>query len=45
LRGPRETVELHINDAARLKRIKKGDQVKAVYTEALAITVQPAGKK
>ncbi|SAK48104.1 hypothetical protein [Caballeronia ptereochthonis] len=45
LRGPRETVELHINDAAHLKRIKKGDQVKVVYTEALAITVQPAGNK
>ncbi|WP_244851138.1 hypothetical protein [Caballeronia sp. SL2Y3] len=29
----------------RLKRVKKGDQVKAVYTEALAISVEPAAKK
>lgn len=46
LRGPRgHTVDLHVEDPERLKRVKKGDQVKAVYTEALAISVEPAAKK
>lgn len=45
LRGPRETVDLHVEDPERLKHIKKGDQVKAVYTEALAISVEPESKK
>jgi Cu/Ag efflux protein CusF len=46
LRGPRgNTVDLHVEDPNRLKRVKKGDQVKAVYTEALAISVEPAMKK
>jgi Cu/Ag efflux protein CusF len=45
VRGPRgETVDLHVQDPERLKRVKKGDQVKAVYTEALAISVEPAAK-
>ncbi|WP_250474959.1 hypothetical protein [Caballeronia sp. GAFFF1] len=46
LRGPRgNTLDLHVEDPERLKRVKKGDQVKAVYTEALAISVEPAAKK
>ncbi|SAL14267.1 hypothetical protein AWB71_00491 [Caballeronia peredens] len=46
LRGPRgNMVDLHVDDPERLKRIKKGDQVKAVYTEALAISVEPAAHK
>ncbi|MDR5746014.1 hypothetical protein QCE73_22855 [Caballeronia sp. LZ029] len=46
LRGPRgEIVDLHVLDPERLKRVKKGDQVKAVYTEALAISVEPATTK
>ncbi|EKS70157.1 MULTISPECIES: hypothetical protein [Caballeronia] len=46
LRGPRgETVDLHVQDPERLKRVKKGDQVKAVYTEAFAISVEPAMTK
>ncbi|SAK64029.1 hypothetical protein AWB82_03370 [Caballeronia glebae] len=46
LRGPRgETVELRVHDPERLKRVKKGDQVKAVYTEAFAISVEPAVTK
>ena len=45
LRGPRgDIVDLHVQDPERLKRVKKGDQVKAVYTEALAISVEPAAK-
>lgn len=43
LRGPRgDTVRLKVEDPARLKRIHKGDQVQAVYTEAFAISVEPA---
>ncbi|KXU86882.1 hypothetical protein CR51_37110 [Caballeronia megalochromosomata] len=46
LRGPRgEMVDLHVEDPERLKRVKKGDQVKAVFTEALAISVEPATTK
>jgi hypothetical protein len=46
LRGPRgQIVDLHVQDPERLKRVKKGDQVKAVYTEALAISVEPATTK
>src|SRR5438067_1942436 len=43
LRGPQgNTVELNVRDPEQLKRIKVGDQVRAVYTEALAVAVEPA---
>jgi Cu/Ag efflux protein CusF len=43
LRGPEgHMVDLKVPDPEQLKRIKKGDQVKAVYTEALAVAVEPA---
>jgi Cu/Ag efflux protein CusF len=43
LRGPEgHFVDLKVQDPAQLKRIKAGDQVQAVYTEALAISVAPA---
>ena len=46
LRGPKGgMVDLHVEDPERLKRVKKGDQVKAVYTEAFAISVEPAATK
>ena len=49
LRGPKgNSVERHVPDPAQLKRVKVGDQVEAVYTEAVAIAVdrvaKPAGK-
>jgi Cu/Ag efflux protein CusF len=45
LRGPAgNQVDLHVEDPEQLKNIKKGDQVEAVYTEAVAVTVEPAGK-
>jgi len=49
LRGPKgNSVDLHVPDPAQLKRVKVGDQVEAVYTEAVAIAVdrvaKPAGK-
>lgn len=43
LRGPQgNLVELHVSDPEQLKRIATGDQVRAVYTEALAVAVEPA---
>ena len=45
LKGPGGNyVDLHVEDPEQLKNIKKGDQVEAVYTEAVAVTVEPAGK-
>jgi Cu/Ag efflux protein CusF len=46
LKGPKgNTQDLKVEDPAQLANIKKGDQVEAVYTEALAISVEPAVKK
>ena len=45
LKGPAGNfVDLHVEDPEQLKNIKKGDQVEAVYTEAVAVSVEPAGK-
>jgi Cu/Ag efflux protein CusF len=41
LKGPQRTVELKVNDPEQLKLIKKGDQVEATFTEAMAIVVTP----
>ncbi|HET7404147.1 MAG TPA: hypothetical protein VFJ62_20275 [Usitatibacter sp.] len=38
-----ETVDLHVKDPEQLKLVKKGDQVQATYTVALAVAVEPAG--
>lgn len=35
-------VDLQVPDPEQLKQIKKGDQVQAVYTEALALKLEPA---
>jgi Cu/Ag efflux protein CusF len=45
LRGPNRTVVLAISDPEQFKRIAKGDQVEAKYTQAFAIAVEPAAKK
>jgi Cu/Ag efflux protein CusF len=45
LKGPTQTVELKVPDAGQFKLIKVGDQVKALYTEAVALSVEPAKKK
>jgi len=43
LRGPRGNyVDLQVEDAKRLDKLKKGDHVDAVYTEAVALSVEPA---
>ena len=46
LKGPKgHTVDLMVDDPDRLKKIKKGDRVEAVYTEAMAVSVQPETAK
>jgi hypothetical protein len=37
-----EVVDLHLNDPAQVKLVKKGDQVEATYSEAMAIALEPA---
>ena len=38
-----EIVDLNVRDPEQLKLVKKGDQVQATYTVALAVAVEPAG--
>jgi Cu/Ag efflux protein CusF len=45
LRGPKQTVVLYVEDPKQLQLIKVGDQVEAVYTQAVAITVDPVPAK
>jgi hypothetical protein len=46
LKGPQgNTLDLMVEDPEQMKNIKKGDQVEAVYTEAVAISVEPATRK
>jgi Cu/Ag efflux protein CusF len=42
LKGPNRTVDLKVRDPAQFALIKVGDQVEANYTEAVAISVEPA---
>jgi len=35
------SVDLRVDDPEQLKRIAKGDQVEAKFTQALAISVEP----
>ena len=37
-----EVIPLHLNDPEQVKLVKKGDQVQATYTEALAVALEPA---
>ena len=45
LKGPNRTVDLYVEDPAQLKLIKVGDQIEAVYTQAVAVTVEPVAAK
>ena len=45
LRGPQLTVDVKVSDPDQFRRIKKGDQVYATYTQALAMVVEAAPKK
>jgi hypothetical protein len=44
LKGPKQTVDLKVRDPEQFKLVKVGDQVEATYTEAVAISVEPAKK-
>lgn len=44
LKGPKQTVDLRIPDPEQFKRVAKGDQVEAKFTQAFAIAVEPAKK-
>lgn len=41
LKGPQRTVDLKIPDPEQFKRIAKGDQVEATFTQAFAAVVEP----
>ena len=41
LKGPQRTIEVKARDPEQFKLIKKGDQIQATYTEAMAIAVAP----
>jgi hypothetical protein len=45
LRGPKRTVDLRVRDPKQIKLVKVGDQVEATYTEAVAVSVEPAKPK
>ena len=45
LKGPKQTVDMRIPDPEQFKRIAKGDQVEATYTQAAALAVTPVAKK
>lgn len=42
LRGPERTVTLRIRDPRQLALVQPGDQVEATFTEAVAVSVDPA---
>ena len=45
LKGPRgNVVTLNVQNPDQFKVVKKGDQVEVTYTEALALSVEPAPK-
>ena len=45
LKGPRgNVVTLDVQNPDQFKVVKKGDQVEVTYTEALALSVEPASK-
>jgi len=45
LRGVEHTVDLRVLDKNQLKLIKVGDQVQATYTEAVAVSMEPARRQ
>ncbi|SDD75739.1 hypothetical protein SAMN05216345_11541 [Cupriavidus sp. YR651] len=46
VKGPKGRVlDLMVEDPEQMKNVKKGDRVQAVYTEALAVSVQPGPAK
>src|ERR1044071_6262529 len=44
LRGPTRVVDLVVGDPEQFRLVEVGDQVEATYTEAVAVSVEPAQK-
>jgi hypothetical protein len=44
LRGPTRVVDLRVGDPEQFKLVAAGDKVEATYSEAVAISVEPAGE-
>ncbi len=44
LKGIEDSLDMHIKDPEQLKLVKVGDQVRAVVTQAIAVSVEPAAK-
>ena len=42
LKGPERTVDLKVRDPEQFKLIKVGDQIEAVYSEGMALSVEPS---
>ena len=42
LRGVERTIDLKVRDPNQFKLVKVGDQVEATFTEAVALSVEPA---
>ncbi|RZL90902.1 MAG: hypothetical protein EOP82_14290 [Variovorax sp.] len=45
LRGPKQVLDLKVGDPEQFKLVKVGDHVQAVYTEALALALEPAAPR
>jgi len=45
VRGPNRTIELRVPDAKQFGMIVVGDQIQVTYSEAFAVSVEPAPKK
>lgn len=45
LRGVKRTIDLKVRDPNQFKLVKVGDQVEATFTEAVALSVEPAPAK
>jgi hypothetical protein len=45
LKGPQRTVDLVVGDPEQFKRVAKGDQVEATFTQAFAMVLEPAAGK
>jgi hypothetical protein len=44
IRGPRNTVTIHVDNPMHFNVVKPGDQIAVTYTEALALSLEPAPK-
>jgi hypothetical protein len=45
LRGPKQVVDLKVADPEQFKLVQVGDQVHAIYSQAVAVSVEPVAKK